>query len=440
MKKKLQPSSTTTFFRASHSPAIEAGTYQKTILPNGVRVVSEYIPYVRSVSLGMWISVGSRHETESNNGISHFIEHITFKGTKNRNASAIAKSLEQVGGYLNAYTSKEHTCFYARVLDKYAPLAFDVLADLITNAIIKSKDIEKEKLVVLEEIKQVEDDPSDCVHEYFEKEIYQNHPLHLPILGSPKNVELFTKEEIVNFYHKYYNAQNLIIAAAGNLKHDELLTLCNKYLTKLPREFCLIHNEKTAPIPKQRRIEISKPIQQAHICLGSIGYSAKNEKRFALQILNTLLGEGMSSRLFQNIRERYGIAYSVYSFNNQMSDTGTVGVYIATDQSQTERCIELVWSELEKIKAGRISNAELKRTKAQIKGNLLLGLESVSNRMSHIASSELYYKRFIPLEDILHSIEEVTLDKIIQVAQELYQPSRSLLLLLRPEKTIEVLQ
>ncbi|HOV98037.1 MAG TPA: pitrilysin family protein [Bacteroidota bacterium] len=440
MKKKLQSSSTATFIRTSRSSAIEAGSYQKTILENGVRVVSEYIPYVHSVSLGMWITVGSRYETELNNGITHFIEHIAFKGTNKRTAAAIAKSLEQVGGYLNAYTSKEHTCFYARVLDEYAPLAFDVLADLITNATLKPKDIEKEKLVVIEEIKQMEDDPLDCVHEYFEQEVYQNHPLHFPILGSPKNIESFTQEEIIEFYHKYYNAQNIIVASAGNLKHDELLNLCNKNFKKNPNYLSLLHNDTDAVVPQQRSVEILKPIQQTHICIGTIGYGAKHDKRFASQVLNTFLGEGMSSRLFQNIRERYGIAYSVYSFNNQMSDTGTVGVYIATDPSQAERCIELVWNELEKIKSGLISKALLQRTKTQIKGNLLLGLESVSNRMSHIASNELYYGQFIPLEEMLNSIEAVTLDDIIQVGQELYQPSRTLLLLLRPDTTIEALR
>lgn len=421
-------------FRTGDTSGIETTQYQKTILSNGIKVLSEFIPHVRSFSLGMWVTVGSRNEDESNNGITHFLEHITFKGTTKRTANAIAKSLEQVGGYLNAYTSKEHTCFYARALDEHVSLAFDVLADLLTNATLDSREIAKEKLVVLEEIKQTEDDPADSVHEFFESELYKPHPLQYTILGTPKSVQSLTKKQLFEYYHTYYTPQNIIISAAGNIQHSQLVELTEKYFASIPRgKKAVAKQEPLPPLPQGKTFEIPKPIQQAHICMGTLAYNVTHPRRYVLQVLNTLLGEGMSSRLFQSIRERHGIAYSVYSFHAPTSETGSMGAYIATDRKKIERCIELVWKEFEKIKNGKISRAEIQRTKAQIKGSLLLSLESIPNRMIRLASNELYYGGILNLDDILANIEAVTIEEVLDVAQELLQPSRFLTVILRPE-------
>lgn len=421
-------------FRIHQQNLVKEAQYQKTVLPNGIRVISEYLPHVRSVSLGMWITVGSRNENEQNNGITHFIEHITFKGTKKRTTNAIAQSLEQVGGYLNAYTSKEHTCFYARVLDEYTSLAFDVLADLITNATMKPSHIEKEKLVVLEEIKQSEDEPDDFVHEMFEKELYKNHPLQYSILGTAQTVSSFTRRELLKYYHSYYNANNLIVVGAGNIQHETLINFCEKYFRTLRSSTS--SNETRLPLQlktRHYRQVIPRHIQQAHVCMGTLGLPVRHKKRYVLQVLNTLLGEGMSSRLFQNIRERYGFAYSVYSFNNSMSDTGSVGAYIATDASKVDRCIDLVWNEYDKIKRGTISKAELERVKAQLKGSLMLSMESIPNRMIRLASNELYFGDIIPLDTILQSIDAITVEEVVQLARELFIPDRYITIIVTPE-------
>ncbi|MCX7983319.1 MAG: insulinase family protein [Bacteroidetes bacterium] len=430
----------TTLFRERLQSSVRESTYHKTVLSNGVRVISEHLPHVRSVSLGMWITVGSRCENEHNNGITHFIEHVTFKGTRKRSATEIAQSLEQVGGYLNAYTSKEHTCFYARVLDEYTTLAFDVLADLIMNATMKTSHIQKEKQVVLEEIKQSEDEPDDFVHEVFERELYKDHPLHFSILGSTETVSSFTRKHLLEFYRTQYRANNLIIVAAGNIHHETLVNLSEKYFHKLPLT-PLLGAKAYQPQPTKRKYRniLYRPIQQAHVCMGTIGLHAKHEKRYILQVLNTLLGEGMSSRLFQTIRERYGLAYSIYSFNSPMSDTGAVGAYIATDANNVDRCIDLVWKEFEKVKGGRVASDELERTKAQLKGSLVLSLESIPNRMIRLASNELYFGDIIPLDTILQAIERVTIDEIVQLTHELYNPEYFVTIIVTPEKSTKTI-
>ncbi len=404
-----------------NSSKIES-TYRKSILKNKVRIVTEEIPHVKSLSLGLWIETGSRYESIENNGISHFIEHMVFKGTKKRGAKEIAQSIESVGGYLNAFTSKEHTCYYARVLDEHLELAADVLSDIILSPTFPDKEFEKEKKVILEELKQAEDDPDDIIHDYFEKAVFKSHPLSNPVIGSRDSITSINRKNLIEYKNVHYKANKIVIAAAGKIKHDKVVSMIETYLGNLSSDNnqCnseVINNIEGASSTLQKYF---KPIQQAHICLGTIGCSVKDPKKYALQILNTLLGDGMSSRLFQNIREKYGFAYSVFSFNNMMSDTGSMGVYIGTDSEHIDKCIELVWKELNFLKKKGISRKELNRAKAQLKGSLMLGLENIPNRMIRLATSEIYFGELIPIDNIITNVENVNIDDVQELAEALY--------------------
>lgn len=395
-----------------------SATYHKSVLPNGIRIVSEEIPHVKSVSIGVWIDTGSRNETELTNGISHFLEHMVFKGTEHRSTQQIARSLESVGGYLNAFTTKEHTCYYARVLDEFTELAVDVLADLIQFPLFPQKEIEKERKVVLEEIKNAEDDPDDLIHDYFETDIYSGHSLRLPVLGSSRNVSSFRRTDLLKYVRERYAADNIVVAAAGNFPHVKLVELVEKYFTLHRKTSGQIRPGRISAGRKKVQ-EFQKPIQQAHICTGTVGFSVHSKYRFPSLVLNTLLGDGMSSRLFQNIREKYGFAYSVYSFLNMLRDTGSFGVYIGTDKKHIQKSLDLIFGELRGLTKKAIPKAELARTKAQLKGNMLLGLESTSARMMRLGTGELYFGEFTELEKISQEIDSVTVDDVGEVARHL---------------------
>jgi predicted Zn-dependent peptidase len=410
-------------------------TYKKTVLPNGIRVVSEFLPHVRSVSLGIWIDVGSRYENLQDNGITHFIEHMVFKGTKKRDTRAIAQSLEMVGGYLNAFTGKEHTCFYARVLDEHVDLAMDVLSDMILHPTFLPKEIRKEKNVIIEELKQTEDDPDDVIHDYFEKELFGSHTLAMPVIGTEKNIRSFNQKSLLNFLQTHYAADRIVVAAAGNVTHEQAVDLSRHYFGALQSPGI---SEKTDPsvivLPAHGRFEYARPIKQSHICMGTIGYDIRDKRRFPLQVLSTLMGDGMSSRLFQNIRERYGFAYSVYSFNNHLSDTGSFGAYIGTDDTHVDRCIDLVWKEFKNARSIPLKKKEIDSAKAQLKGSIMLGLESTSNRMIRLGSSELYFGELTPQDAVLKLIDGVTLEQVEEVAQDLFHDSRFITVIFRPEE------
>lgn len=423
---KTYPSSSTTI-------SSEQSLYRKTVLENGVRVVTEKIPYVRSLSLGLWANVGSRDEDEATNGISHFVEHMVFKGTKKRTVREIAQSLESLGGYLNAFTTKEQTCFYARVLDKHAREAMDVLADLVQNATFKKEELEREKLVVIEELKNAEDDPEDIIHDYFEKALFPKHSLGFPIIGTKENVERFNREDLRAHVERHYVPSRLVVAAAGNVDHEALVRLVDQYLCGLPDRSNGVERRQVPPRLQHNTFsEYPRPINQAHVCLGTVAYSIKHRDRYPLMVMNALLGEGMSSRLYQNIRERYGFAYSVYSFTNLLSDTGVFGVYIATDKKNIENSIELILKELERLKAKPVSKAELERTKSQIKGVMMLGLENMSGRMMRLGSSELYFESFTSLDAILKKVDAVTPEAIQLVANDLFDEERFSTVVIRP--------
>ena len=405
--------------------------YRKTVLPNGIRVVSEEIPHVRSVSVGLWVDTGSRDEPASLNGISHFLEHMVFKGTERRSVAQIARSLESVGGYLNAFTGKEHTCYYARALDEHLPLAMDVISDLMFHATFPVRELDKEKGVVIEELRNAEDDPDDIIHDLAEKKVFGRHPLGMPVIGTEKTVRAFRREDLVTYRSRRYTPDRIVVAAAGRLDHDALVRLAEQHLGSIKRTKEL--KPRTRPARQQsQELRVSKPIQQAHLCLGSIGYSVHQRQRFPLLILNTLLGDGMSSRLFQTIRERYGFAYTVYSFANTMSDTGTFGVYAGMDQANVGKVLSLVWAELDALRAKFVPRAELRRTKDQLKGSMMLSLESIPNRMMRLGGSELSIGRLPTLESILDAIEAVTATDILNVADALFRRDRFATVILEP--------
>lgn len=420
--------------KTSHALARKADSlYHKTTLKNGIRVVSESLPYVRSVSLGVWANVGSRDESAKQNGISHFLEHMVFKGTRRRSIREIAQSLESLGGYLNAFTTKEQTCFYARVLDVHVPEALDVLTDLVLNATFQPKELEKEKKVVIEELRNAEDDPEDIIHDYFEKALFPSHSLGNPIIGTEENLRRFRRSDLQEHVAQHYSPGNIVVAAAGNIDHRLLVRLAEKNLGRL----------KASAVPPPRadgpretgkpgRMEYEKPIQQSHVCLGTVGFSITHPDRYPLMVLNGLLGEGMSSRLYQVIRERYGFAYSVYSFVSLMSDTGVFGIYIGTDRKNVARALDLVHHELETLRHRAVPRTEIDRAKSQIKGNVTLGLESMSNRMMRLGGTELQLGEYIPTDVILRQIDGVTPESVRRVAHSLFDLGRFSTIVVKP--------
>jgi len=409
-------------------------TYKKSVLPGGISIVTEEIPYLKSISVGIWIEIGSRDEDERTNGIAHFIEHMVFKGTRHYSLRRIAQSLESVGGYLNAFTSKEHTCYYARALDADLALSIDVLTDLVEYPLFEEKEIEKEKQVVLEELKNIEDDPDDLINDFFDESVYQRHPLGYPVIGKADTIRSFTREDLMGYLHDQYASRRIVVAAAGNLRHENVVELIE---AKMNRKHSRLDPAIRATGPKSHdavRKVYERPISQAHLCMGTLAYGVKSKNRYPLLLLNTLLGEGMSSRLFQQLRERHGLAYNVYSFTNTMSDTGNFGVYIATDPSHVEKSIELVGKELDKLKSTAVGKAELQRTKSQLKGTMMLSLESMSSRMMRLGSGEMYYGRNIPLEEVLRKIDAVTPDEIVETAEKLLRIDRFATVIIVPQK------
>jgi len=420
---------------ASDSQSSLHSQYQKTVLPNGIRIVTEEIPYVRSVSVGVWVDAGSRDEQESTNGISHFLEHMVFKGTRRFSAQQIAQSLESVGGYLNAFTTKEQTCFYARILDSNLREAIDVISDLVQYPVFNKKEMEKEKRVILEELKNIEDDPDDLIHDYLDRSVYQRHPLGFPIIGKAENISDFSKTDLTQYAGAHYVPERMVVSAAGNFKHADLVKLIEKYFRSTAKQTAHPKRKSGPKNTRSKREVYEKPILQAHICLGTIGYSVKSMQRYPLFVLNAILGEGMSSRLFQNIREKYGFAYSVYSFANFMSDTGNFGVYIGTDNNNIDNSIELIHKELDKLRTKMVGDVEIKRAKAQLKGSMMLSLESMSNRMMRLGSGELFFGEYILLDTILKGIDAVQSDDVIELAAKLLLPENFSTVIIKPTKS-----
>lgn len=398
--------------------------FAKSILDNGIRVVSHEMNDHRSVTLGIWVENGSRHELQHQNGISHFIEHLLFKGTATRTAAQIAEEMDAVGGVLNAFTSKEHTCYYAKVLDENLPLAIDLLTDIFLHSTFDGDEIERERSVILQEISQSEDTPDDYVHDLFSLEFFENHPLGRPIAGHAETVSKFRREDFVDFFRQRYRPGRVLVSAAGRLKHDELVAQMQSRLGGISHEPRAGTNDgESETLPRTRRGVFThrKPLEQVHLCLGMPGIHQAHAQRYAAYVLNTLLGGGMSSRLFQEIREKRGKAYSVYSFMSTYSDTGYVGIYAGTSLDSAAEVIELILTELKNMAAGEIGAEEIRRTQGQLVGNIMLGLESTDSWMNHIARNELYLGRAVTTDEICRKIRDVTRDEIVELARTLFR-------------------
>lgn len=407
--------------------------FQKTVLDNGIRIVSQELPGNRSVSLGIWVENGSRHESEPENGISHFIEHLLFKGTERRSAAQIAEEMDAVGGVINAFTSKENTCYYAKVLDENLPLAIDLLSDIFLHSSFDADEIERERSVILQEISQAEDTPDDYVHDLFNLDFFKNHPIGWPICGRQETVNGFRRQDIVSFFKSRYRPERVVVAAAGNIRHSDLVEEMAARLgsidgTKLEKIPSL--RGETMPEMASGVYPHSKRLEQVHLCLGMAGIHQSHPKRYAGYVLNTLLGGGMSSRLFQEIREKRGKAYSVYSFSSSYKDVGYFGVYAGTSLDATEEVVELITSELKKIAADGITDAELQRTQGQLVGSTMLGLESTDSWMSHVARNEIYFGQSVTTEEICRRLRAISRADVIDLARELFQNNGMTLTLL----------
>lgn len=410
---------------------------QTTTLPNGLRIVTESMPSVRSVSLGIWIGTGSRVERGPENGLSHFIEHMVFKGTANRSAEDIARSVDSIGGGLDAFTSKELVSFNTKVLDEHLPIALDVLSDMVLNPVFREEDIEKEKGVILEEIKSEADQPEFVLHEMFIGNFWKGYGLGRPILGTRETVKKYNRQLLFDFYNRVYTPKNILITAAGSLDHDTIVRLIAERFSDL---------RDCGPLPSDKAPDASAPIilknkeslEQVHITVGVPAYELAHEMRFALYVLNTVLGGGMSSRLFQNIREKQGLVYSVYSELNLFSDTGCTTIYAGTGVETARQVVDSIMREIVSVKNDLIADEELRRAKDHLKGSLMLSLESTSSRMSNLARQELYFPRFYSFDEMLESIEAVTRDEVQQVAQEFFQTDKVALAMLGRVKGMEI--
>jgi predicted Zn-dependent peptidase len=392
-------------------------------LDNGLRLITERMSHVRSVSIGVWLTRGSRHESAECGGIAHFVEHMLFKGTARRSAEDIAQAIDSIGGQLDAFTAKEYASYYIKVLDEHLPLALDILSDIVRNPAFSPDDIDREKRVVIEEIKMVEDTPDDLVHELFTQGFWQDHPLGRPILGTRETVESFDADLLRGYFRRTYTPGNLIVSAVGNLEHDRVRALVEERFGDLttPSE----PGGEQAPNVVPTILIRNKELEQSHLCLGASSYPQDHDDRYASYVLNTLLGGSMSSRLFQSVREKRGLAYAVFSGLSAYRDAGSFTIYAGCANDAVGQVIDLVVEELRGVKKDEVPLPELQRAKDHLKGSLMLGLENTASRMSHLARQEIYFDRLFGLDETLLGIERVTPDDVQRVAADLFR-SRSL--------------
>jgi len=404
---------------------------RKTVLSNGLLVLTESMPHVRSVSMGAWVGSGSRDETAEVNGVSHFVEHMVFKGTTSRSAQQIAREVDTIGGNLDAFTGKETVCFNIKVLDENVPPAMDVLSDLVLHPTFASEDVDREKGVILEEIKMDEDNPDYLVHEVWTQNFWKGDALGRPILGTTKTVSSFDQQTLLNFYAGKFTPQNMVFSAAGNLDHDE-------FVARVEKEFGSLTASGSGPYPKipapvatpHITLKRKKSLEQVQFCLGMPAPPVNDSRRYVVYMLNTMLGGGMSSRLFQTIREDQGLAYSIYSEMNPFRDTGSLCIYAGTSVDKTQTVLQLTTQELRRLKEETVSDVELKRAKDQLKSNMVIGLESSGSRMANLARQQMYFGRFFGVDEIMDGIEAVTTADVQELAQELFRPEVMALTLL----------
>ncbi len=393
--------------------------HHKTVLDNGVRVLSEHLPHVRSVSLGIWIGVGSRDERPDESGISHFIEHMIFKGTKRRSSLDIARELDAIGGLSNAFTGKENTCIHARVLDRHFPQIVDILSDLFLASAFDREEMIREKQVVLQEINMVEDTPEEYVHLLHGRHCWPNHPLGMSVLGSGDSVTSFDQGLLLDYFQRYYTPERIIIAAAGRIRHEDLLSAFRPLFESLP---------PGRPSPAERTPALhagtfchEKDLEQVHVCIGGKAPELTSEDRLAGALLNTLLGGNMSSRLFQEIREKRGLAYAVYSFLSAYLDTGLLGVYLGTDPRWVNEALDVVRRETGRILEGELSEAEMEMMREHLIGGILLGSESTDNRMMRLAKNEYVYNRYVSYDELIENLAKVRIEDVIRVARDCFR-------------------
>jgi predicted Zn-dependent peptidase len=387
-------------------------------LDNGLRLITETMPHVRSVTIGVWLMRGSRHESDDRSGIAHFVEHMLFKGTDTRTAEDIAQAIDSIGGQLDAFTAKEYAGYYIKVLDEHLPLAVDLLSDIVLRPAFASEEIEREKKVILEEIKMVEDTPDDLVHELFTQHFWEGHPLGRPILGSKETVESFTAESLLAYFHGAYVGRNMIISAAGNLEHARVRELVDRAFGGVKSDGDPVLASPPRVVPQI--ITRTKDLEQSHICLGTNSHAQDHPDRYASYILNTVLGGSMSSRLFQNVREKRGLAYSVFSGQSAYRDAGNLTIYAGCSNEAVGEVIDLCVEELRGMKAAPVPDPELRRAKDHLKGSLMLSLENTASRMSHLARQEIYFDRHFNLDETLQGIEGVTATDVLRVARDLF--------------------
>ncbi|MEU5990744.1 pitrilysin family protein [Spirillospora sp. NPDC047418] len=406
-----------------------AGAVRRTVLPGGLRIITESMPTVRSAAFGIWSAVGSRDEAPADAGASHYLEHVLFKGTTRRSALEISAAVDAVGGDLNAFTAKEYTCYYARVLDADLPLAVDVVSDMVADSVNRPEDVEAERGVILEEIHMRDDDPGDLIHDEFSTALYGDTPLGRPILGSEDSINALSRERIHGYYREHYVPSKLVVSVAGNIDHDEVVGLVSRafagHLTGDGEPAAPRLDGAPAPVDP-RSVVIDKDTEQAHIILGGAGVSRTDDRRFALGVLNAALGGGMSSRLFQEIREKRGLAYSVYSYTAQYADSGIFGVYAGCQPAKAEEVLSICRDELGKAAEECLTAEELERGKGQLRGAMVLGLEDTGSRMSRIGKSELVYESLLRVDEVLARIEAVTLDDVRAIARDVLSAPQAL--------------
>jgi len=395
---------------------------QKWEMKNGLVVATEVMPHLRSASMGVWIKCGSRFEETKNTGISHFIEHLLFKGTRKRSAAKIAEAIDSVGGQLNAFTEKEYVGFYAKVLDEHLPLAFDLVSDIVLHPIFPADEVERERNVIFEEINMVEDSPQELILDLFMESFWKNHPLGWPISGTKNSVAKISRNDVKKHFENNYIAGNTIVAVAGNIRHREVQKLAERYFSGLKRGVAADLG-KPPEVHSGRLIRRKAHLEQTHLCLGTTAPPIASEERFCSHLLSNILGGGMSSRLFQNIRERRGLVYSIYSMLNLYLDAGSLVVYAGAAHDKAAEVVDLVLKEFGSLREKLVSTQELKRAKEYVKGSVMLSLESSSSRMTHLAQQLIYYRRFHKLEEILNAVERVTARDIRDLANRIFDDS-----------------
>ena len=404
--------------------------YRKSVLPNGMRILTERMPHVRSVAVGVWVETGSRHEIEARGGVSHLIEHLVFKGTATRSAEAIARTMDSVGGQMDAFTTKENTCFYVQVLDEHLPLAVDLLTDILLHPLFDAEELEREKSVVLQEIRMVEDTPDDIIHDLFAAQIWGAHPLARPILGTRELVTGFHRDAIAEYFGEEYVPPRIIIAVAGNVTHDQVVELFGRGFNGYTRPARPRASDAVRLAPGVNIV--NKALEQVHLVMGFPGLAHAAPERYAMFVLNDVIGGSMSSRLFQEVRERQGLAYSVHSGVQAFTDTGLMYVYAATDEKNFSKVLKSILKELRDVKKHGVTEEELRRSKDHLKGSLMLSLESTSSRMNRLAKHELHLGSFLTIDDMLASIDGVRHDEVHALVSQVIDEAQLALTTLGP--------